>query len=216
MSESVSGVLPTSSLQLLSERWEGIGLPPNLKLLLSWPSEGLEFLDEARGLPGRSRTMSMEGLSRGTLRRRQYSSSSEGIVSCDSPTSSIGKSPTVVERPMLEVEESWVSMGREGTGGISMALSGKLYLKSTLAGVLKAFSSCLTKLCRSEAPDSLSMRISPVKLKDFLVSSSEVTSDSPEVESAWKTWVQKTGTGSVGRVAASVRPGGREASKGEG
>jgi len=81
MSESVNGASPTSSLQLLSERWEGIGLLSNPKLLLSWPSNGLEFLDEASGLPGCSRTMSMEGLSMGGFRRRQYSSSSEGIVS---------------------------------------------------------------------------------------------------------------------------------------
>jgi hypothetical protein len=88
---------------------------------------------------------------------------------------------------------------------MSMALSGKLYLKSILAGVLKAFSSCSTKLRRSEAPDSLSMRISPVKSKDFLVSSSEVTSESPETESAWKTCARKTGMGSTGRIAVPVR-----------
>jgi hypothetical protein len=95
------------------------GAPPNLKLLLSWPSEGLEFLDEARGLPGRSRTMSTEGLSMGRLRRRQYSSSSEGIVSCDPPISSIGKSFTVAERPAVEVEESWISMDKVAGAGPS-------------------------------------------------------------------------------------------------
>jgi hypothetical protein len=114
------------------------------------------------------------------------------------------KSSTVAERPVVEVDESWISMGRAGTGGISVALSGKSYFKSILAGVLKAFSSCSTKLRRSEAPDSLSMRISPVKSKDSLVSSSEVTSESPEAESAWKTCARKTGIGSVGRIAVSV------------
>lgn len=117
---------------------------------------------------------------------------------------------------MLEVEESWISMGQEEAGEISMVLSGKLYLKSTLAGVLTAFSSCSTKLRYSEAPDSLSTRIFPVKSKDFLVSSLEVRSDSPEVEPVWKTCTQKTGIDSVGRVATLARPGGREASRGEG
>ena len=62
-------------------------------------------------------------------------------------------------------------MGWEEAGGISMVLSWKLCLKPTLAGILKAFSSCSTKLRRSEEPDSLSVWISPVKLKHFLVSS---------------------------------------------
>ena len=108
MSESVNGMSLTSSLQLLSELWECMGLPPNLKLLLSCPSEGLEFLDDARGLPGRSRTISMEGLDVGMLRRRQYPSSSEEIVSCDSemPISSVKKLSTVAERPLGEVDES--------------------------------------------------------------------------------------------------------------
>jgi len=115
MSESVNGTSSTSSLQLLSERWEGMRLPPNLKLLLSWPSDGRKFLHEARGLPGHSRAMSMEGLSMGGFRRRQYSSSSEGIVSCESPISSIGKSPMVAERPVVEVESPgrrWAAQGR--------------------------------------------------------------------------------------------------------
>ena len=46
--------------------------------------------------------------------------------------------------------------------------SGKAYLKSILEGVLKALPSCSTKLHRSEAVDSFSMRISLVKSKDFL------------------------------------------------
>ena len=149
----------------------------------------------------------------GKFRRRQYSSSSEGVTSWDWFVSSIWKSSTVVESPVDEVEESWTSVGSAGTGGTPVVLSGKLYLKSILAGVLKAFSSCSTKLRLSEAPDSLSMRISPVKSKDFFVSSSDVTSDSPEVESAWKTWARKTGTGSAGRIAMSARAGGREVSK---
>ena len=95
-----------------------------------------------------------------------------------------------------------------------MTLSGKVYLKSILAGVLKALSSCSTKLCRPEAPDSLSIRISPVKSKDFLVSSSEVTSESPEAESAWETRAKKTGMGSAGRVAVSMRAKRGEASSG--
>ena len=75
---------------------------------------------------------------------------------------------------------------------MSMVLPGKLYFKSILAGVPKAFSSCLTKLRRSEVPDSLGMRISRVELRDFLVSSSEMVPESPEVESAWKTCAQRS------------------------
>ena len=63
----------------------------------------------------------------GELRRRQYSSSSEGIVSCESevPISSAKKSSTVVERLAVDVEESWVSVGRAGTGGMSMVFVGE-------------------------------------------------------------------------------------------
>jgi len=104
-------------------------------------------------------------------------------------------------------------VGSAGMGGTSMVLSGKLYLRSILVGVPQAFSSYSTKLRLSEAPDSLSMRISPVKSKDFLVSSSEVTSDSPEVESAWKTCARKMGVGSAGRITMSARAGGRGSSK---
>jgi hypothetical protein len=35
MSERVNGASLSSSLQPLPERWEGMGLPPNLKLLFS-------------------------------------------------------------------------------------------------------------------------------------------------------------------------------------
>jgi hypothetical protein len=168
------------------------------------------FLEEARGLPGRSRTILTEGLSAGDVRRRQYSSSSEWIISCDSetPISSVEKSSTVAVSPVVEVERSWTSTGRAGTGGTSTVCSGKVYLKSILAGVLKVFSSCSTKLCRSEAPDSFSMRISPVKSKDFLASSSEARSDSPDEQSAWKTCARKMGIGSTRE--ASVGAGGAE------
>ena len=135
MSERVNGVSLVSSLQLSSKR---MGLPPNLKLLLSWPSEGLEFLEEARGLPGRSHTISTEGLSVGKLRRRQCSSVSELMISCDlgAPASLVRKSSIAV------VKGSWTPVGRVGTGGMSTACSGKVYFKSILVGVLKAFSSC--------------------------------------------------------------------------
>jgi hypothetical protein len=123
--------------------------------------------------------------------------------------SSVKNSSTAIERSVVEAEDSWTSMGRVGTGGTSVALSGKLYLKSILAGVLKALSSCSTKLCRSDAPDSLSIRISPVKSKDFLVSSSEVTS-----ESTWKTCARKTGIGSAERTAVSVKAVERDGSTG--
>jgi len=142
----------------------------------------------------------------GKFRRRQYSSSSEGIAPCDSPVSSGWKLSTVAESPVV------TSVGNAGVGVMSMVLSGKLYLKLILAGV-KAFSSCSTRLPLSAAPDSLSMRISPVKSEDFSVSSSEETSDSPEVESAWKTCARKTEMGSTGRIATSARAGGREVSK---
>ena len=56
----------------------------------------------------------------------------------------------------------------------------------------------------------LSIQISPVKSKDFLVSLSEVTSELPAVESAWKTCARKTGIGSVERKAVSVREVDRE------
>ena len=100
-----------------------------------------------------------------------------------------------------------MSVGRAGIGGTSTVCSGKEYFKSTLAGVLKAFSSCSTKLLLSEAPDSLSILISPVKSKDFFVSSSEVTSESPEGQSTWKTCAQKTGMGSDGGMVASETAG---------
>ena len=105
MSERVNGVSLISSLQLLSER---MGLPPNLKLLLSWLSEGLEFLEEVRGLPERSHTISTEGLSAGKLRWQQYSSVSELMILCDSgaPASLVRKLSIVV------VEGS--SLGAEG------------------------------------------------------------------------------------------------------
>ena len=74
-----NGASPISSLQLLSKHWEGIGLPPYLKLLLSWQSDGLELPDDARGLPGCSCTMSTKGLSMGRFRQRQCSSSSGGV-----------------------------------------------------------------------------------------------------------------------------------------
>jgi len=51
----------------------------------------------------------------------------------------------------------------------------KSYWRSILAGVLKAISSCSTKLARSEAPDSL------CKSKDFFVSSSELWAGSPSI-----------------------------------
>ena len=48
-----------------------------------------------------------------------------------------------------------------------------------------------------------------MKSKDFLVSSSEVTSESPVIGSAWKTCARKTGIGSYGRIVASVGAKGR-------
>ena len=59
----------TNLFTVFSEHREGMGLPLNLKLLLSWPSNGPEFLGEKRSFPGRSRTMSIEGLSLGGLSR---------------------------------------------------------------------------------------------------------------------------------------------------
>ena len=205
MSERVNGVLLVSSLQLSSEH---MGLPPNLKLLLSWPSKGLEFLEEVRGLPGHSCMISMEGLSAGKLRRRQCSSVSESMIPCGSgaPASLVRKSSIAV------VEGSWTSAARVGTGGMSTACSGKVCFKSILVGVLKAFSSCSTKLWWSEAPDLFSMRISPVKLKNSLVSSSEVMSELPKLQSGWRTCARKTGIGSVGGITVSVRAGGMKGS----
>ena len=52
-----------------------------------------------------------------------------------------------------------------------------------------------------------------MKSKDFLVSSSEVVPESPEVESAWKTCARKTGIGSAWGITVSVRAGGREVSR---
>ena len=126
------------------------------------------------------------------------------MILCDSGT------PVLLVRKLsiVVVEGSWTSVGRVGTGGMSTACSGKVYFKLILAGVLKAFSSCSTKLRRSEAPDSFSMQISPVKLNDSLVSSSEVMSELPKLWSGWKTCAQKTGIGSVGGITVYMGAGG--------
>jgi len=126
--------------------------------------------------------------------------------------SSIWKSSTVAESPVVEVEESWMSVASVGRGGTSVVLSGKLYLESILAGVLNAFSNCSTKLRLSEAPDSLSMRISPVKSKDFpgVLVRGDIRFAIGEIRMG--DLCTETGMGSAGRITMSARAGGREVS----